>query len=519
MGFFKRLQLKLKRNAITKTRPISGPDVSSSTAPPPPHASLPRLHEGPRSPVDTVPEQPERTSVSQTRSASPVRSKQLSISTVWDEAWDELVKDAETAPLVRRFEALLLKSVEGVVHAGETLPNGKHEQLRFLIRRQTETIEKNEWKLSFQGYDFKVKNFIKPVVAITQSIRYFIGDAVEASPPASLAWAGICLLLPLVTNPGEGEESRVKGLENLSNILRQCRLREHFYQRRYESEMGKARRQGLEQAHTLYRDALRMLYIKILEFEDVVKWDKWDSLMEAVNVQQISIVQIEDTWRDVVLQEEWESNQKEHRQKVSALNAIPSELSRMKGLIKEQQDDAQRKGLQRWLAEVADPSTNYVVARDKHTKSTGEWILVDERFHRWMSAHNSFLWLHGKAGSGKSFLSTTVIKHLKPEERSDVIDEVYDTMAFFYFDFRDPSKQTRNNMLRSLIAQISQGRPDFPGPLRRLSRFPNTNQSPSTEELQTAFLSSIRGFANIYIILDALDECPQTGDERDLLMQ
>ncbi|KAK8038613.1 hypothetical protein PG993_007024 [Apiospora rasikravindrae] len=529
MSFIKKLKSKFRGDANRKKHSDPTPGASGAAASTPPQAFVSEPSSStPRIQPDIGSITPDRNSDFKT--TSPTRPRLPEISTVWNEAWDGLVKDTETAPLAQRFEGLLLEPAAGYAQADETLPDEKHEQLRLLIERQTEKIERNEWKLSFQGYDFKVKGLIEPVVAITHSARGFIGSVVEASPPASLAWAGLLL------NPVEGDEARVKGLEYLSSILRQCRLREYVYQRRYESVIGASLQDDFEQAHILYRDALRMLYKRILEFEatcfvflsgntykrvvkGVVKWNDWDSLMEAVKEQQNSVVHIEDNWRGLRLQEEWEANQQEHRLRLSALNAVSSEMSRMKDLIRHQQSQNDRSDLLRWLSSVADPSTNYTAAYDKLTKFTGEWILGDARFHNWMSSENSLLWLHGKAGSGKSFLSTTVIKHLKSDEISKDIDEVYNAMAYFYFDFRDPSKQTRNNLLRSLIAQISQGRPDFPEPLRRLLKFPNTNQSPSTEELQMALFSSIQDLSSVCIVLDALDECPRSGDERDLLMQ
>lgn len=219
--------------------------------------------------------------------------------------------------------------------------------------------------------------------------------------------------IQLVLNPSEGEEARVKGLEYLSTILRQCKLREHVYHRRYESIEGEALKHDFEQAHHIYRESLRMLYVKILRFEvtcyvflsgdtpkrlakGVTKWDDWHELIDAVKAQQASVAEIEGNWSGVRLQEEWEAKQQEHRQQISAVDAVTSEVSRVKQLIQEQQSQRDRSDLLRWLSSVADTSTNYAAARDKHTQKTGEWILHEKKFSNWVSSGNSFLWLHGK---------------------------------------------------------------------------------------------------------------------------
>lgn len=120
--------------------------------------------------------------------------------------------------------------------------------------------------------------------------------------------------------------------------------------------------------------------------------------------------------------------------------------------------------------------------------------------------------------SAESNNSTTAINYLQ-DHCSAGTGRIYNTVAYFYFDFRNPSKQTRTNFLRSIIAQICQGRPDTPEALCQLSKFRDLGQVPPTEALQAALLSSVQDFSNIYIVLDALDECPQDGYERDKVLQ
>jgi len=86
-------------------------------------------------------------------------------------------------------------------------------------------------------------------------------------------------------------------------------------------------------------------------------------------------------------------------------------------------------------------------------------------------------------------------------------------MAYFFFDFKDTGKQDAHALLSSLIVQLSHQSDSF---CDILSACYSTHQSGSrqpsdralTQCLQDMITSSAQG--PIYLILDALDECPNT---------
>lgn len=90
--------------------------------------------------------------------------------------------------------------------------------------------------------------------------------------------------------------------------------------------------------------------------------------------------------------------------------------------------------------------------------------------------------------------------------------------AYFFFDFRGGErKQTCTNMARSLIAQLTAGRPDIPESLQSLQQYCDDQSQPPEDELLKAIKATTEGFSNAYLIFDALDECPE-GDQRDELL-
>ena len=57
----------------------------------------------------------------------------------------------------------------------------------------------------------------------------------------------------------------------------------------------------------------------------------------------------------------------------------------------------------RWLSPI-DPTINQAAARKKHEDQTGEWFTKGEEYRKWTKNTNSFLWLHGIPGCGKTIL-------------------------------------------------------------------------------------------------------------------
>ncbi|KAI0263284.1 hypothetical protein BC834DRAFT_1034112, partial [Gloeopeniophorella convolvens] len=168
------------------------------------------------------------------------------------------------------------------------------------------------------------------------------------------------------------------------------------------------------------------------------------------------------------------------------------------------QDDMQSR-YRTWL-DPPDPSTNHILACKGHHAGTSAWFLEGPIFEAWRKA-GSLMWIHGKPGSGKSVLCSTIIQELERlhSEELDVI------VAYFYFDFRDSKKQDFRGMLTSLIIQLAAAS----GPLRAsVSRLYSTHGSGLKQPGDDALVQCLKGMlaasgqVTTYVILDALDECP-----------
>ena len=88
-------------------------------------------------------------------------------------------------------------------------------------------------------------------------------------------------------------------------------------------------------------------------------------------------------------------------------------------------------------------------------------------------------------------------------------------VAYFYFDFNDLDKQSTENLIRSLIVQLSAQCLDVPRSLQlAYSRSQNGQNQLTADELKILLRQIIKSFSSIYVLLDALDECT---DREELL--
>jgi hypothetical protein len=86
-------------------------------------------------------------------------------------------------------------------------------------------------------------------------------------------------------------------------------------------------------------------------------------------------------------------------------------------------------------------------------------------------------------------------------------------MAYFYFDFRDSNKQHRRDLLPSLVNQLSSRSDHFFDKLYLLYLAHNNGTQKPSEDALIQCLKEMLTLPDqppVYIIIDALDECPNT---------
>lgn len=57
------------------------------------------------------------------------------------------------------------------------------------------------------GCELRPREQIAQAVDLVSQLRSFVDQAVKVSPEASLVWAGVCIILPLLSNPSTAEQA------------------------------------------------------------------------------------------------------------------------------------------------------------------------------------------------------------------------------------------------------------------------------------------------------------------------
>ena len=105
--------------------------------------------------------------------------------------------------------------------------------------------------------------------------------------------------------------------------------------------------------------------------------------------------------------------------------------------------------------------------------------------------------------------SSSIIRKIDSKRKAGLA-----SMAYFYFDFRDTGKQDLRGLLSSLVFQLSAKSDPCSQILSRLySDHAGGTEEPSEDALSECLVEMLEvpGQPAMYIIIDALDECPNNS--------
>jgi ABC-type dipeptide/oligopeptide/nickel transport system ATPase component len=143
---------------------------------------------------------------------------------------------------------------------------------------------------------------------------------------------------------------------------------------------------------------------------------------------------------------------------------------------------------------------------EQRHQNTCRWLLDGGDYHTWRKTPNSFFWLHGLSGCGKTILASSIIQQLHSENSGGLI-------ACHYFDINGGDKRDLSQMLRSLLCQVSSKHPEVRKILQASHvAFGMGAKRPTVTQLSEQFTSILDQVAEVTVVIDALDESDSQDD-------
>ncbi|KAJ5903859.1 hypothetical protein N7504_006242 [Penicillium tannophilum] len=458
---------------------------------------------------------------------------------LWDEAY--AILSVEDPGLIEKYENILLNQVKGNGDSSQNhlAPIGSYEreeQLRQIAKSKVEEVNLAQWQVNIGSHSVDLRGQFNKAVKIVVAAKDFVSSAVSAEPHAALAWAGICLFLPLLLNPSEQKSAAHDGLEAVPFCVHRLRVMERLVR---PGNSGLTRSSYQPDSLELVKDfevTVVELYKTILEFQirlvrqhsdnwakrygrDIFKTDDWTNLTSQIKILEARCTEIA---QDLSRERIEVALQVSERNMQRGLQEAQQELKKTTHVIEQQtimqsawrQTDEERKCVQ--LFRQSNPYENQKNRTPKRVSETGKWFLENDKFLDWRENEGpDLLWMSAKPGSGKSVLAKTMIdeglvtlSHQKPS-------------AVCYFFFKDISPYQRS-ALSAMSAILHQLFSAFPSLVKHALLPYNLSGkellnlfNPMFDILCQAATDPTVG--QIVCVLDALDECNE--DDQILLIE
>ncbi|KAM0321343.1 hypothetical protein ACHAQA_010172 [Verticillium albo-atrum] len=197
---------------------------------------------------------------------------------------------------------------------------------------------------------------------------------------------------------------------------------------------------------------------------------------------------------------------------VDALALAVHTHKEVKEARKEQQGwqaDRENEAILDWLTTV-DYSTQHSDFLRRRQEGTGQWLLDSAEYQQWIEATQQTLFCPGIPGAGKTILASIAVDDLHGRFRDDRGVGV----AFLYCNFRREADQKVEDLLSSLLKQLSHAQASLPDCVRALYDKHKGKTRPSLDELSRALQIVAKLFARAFVVVDALDECHLSDGNR-----
>ncbi|KAL6694436.1 hypothetical protein J3F84DRAFT_376833 [Trichoderma pleuroticola] len=492
------------RSSLDKPNPQQPPDLPSSS-PKPSHSLT-----VPRTAINVSPPAP--ATVSQTTTAPPV--VKVSVPTIivqqpvalnlWNEAFRQANNETQRWIQNNGLDSLEQAKPEDVINMiknkGKLVSGEKGSPLKIEIGSQ---------KLVFREYISDIVTFLTMLGDI--SINF-------APPQASAPWAAAKAVLKIPVRHIEQMAALAGTVQLFTRIVHRGQVYEHLYNATTTDE----------EAVSNLHNALRDLYITALEL-----LARSDVLIEGGLVKQtlnaiLRPEQASGIVSDLLMKEQkvlLEAQACEASRSANAnlkmddrieglltsLDALSLPLTRIDKGVNSLLEEVEKDGFERLMDFISSEKfgKGHSTINDSRIEGTGDWLINHEGLRDWQAipSASTLLCLKGTVGTGKTYLTSRVIDHVKQTLETSAHDEGF---AFFYCNRSGPSMLDPLVVLRSFVRQLSYKAHHYnriqTSVIQKCEVAKQEGRDLSYQDCKELILISLNLYPKTTLILDALDE-------------
>lgn len=114
---------------------------------------------------------------------------------LWNLAYERLREEDER--LISDYESKIQESLSAGLSSTMGSKISMRERMDIILRRKMDEINRDTWKLRFGSSEVQVKDLAQPVLGVVNWANDYVTSALSTNPYASIAWAGVSLILPV----------------------------------------------------------------------------------------------------------------------------------------------------------------------------------------------------------------------------------------------------------------------------------------------------------------------------------
>lgn len=176
--------------------------------------------------------------------------------------------------------------------------------------------------------------------------------------------------------------------------------------------------------------------------------------------------------------------------------------------VLEEMQDSQRIKILEWISSVQF-GKHHDNVKFQRTPNTGDWLLQHDDFRAWEDRRDSALfWLQGSAGTGKTYLTSSVIDRVHAMLTGSLEVE---GLAYFYCDKTESQRAKPDEILRSFVRQLCTPAQDPKKMQSKINQAQKAARDKGTdfswEQCEELIQDCLDGYGRTTLIIDAMDEC------------